>query len=52
LCSTIKEKENSKWPNARNMDAHKLFEVEDLEANRQDLTSYECMCMCYHGAKT
>jgi hypothetical protein len=34
------------------MDAPKLFEVENLEANWQGLTSYECPCMCYHGART
>jgi hypothetical protein len=35
-----------------NMDVKKLFEVEDLEANKQSLTSYECLCMCCHDVKT
>ncbi len=28
-----------------------LFEVEDLEATQHGLTSYECPCMCCHGAR-
>jgi hypothetical protein len=36
----------------KNMDAQKLFEVEDFEANQQGLTSYECPCMYCHGART
>jgi hypothetical protein len=35
-----------------NMDAQKLFEVENLEANQQGLTSYDYLCMCCHGART
>lgn len=34
------------------MDVKRLFEVEDLEANKQSLTSYECMCMCCHDVRT
>lgn len=33
------------------IDAQKLFEVKELEAHKQGITSYECMCMCCHGAK-
>jgi len=36
----------------KNMDAQKLFEVEDFEANQQGLTSYECPCMYCHGVRT
>lgn len=32
------------------MNAQTLFEVEDLEATWQGLTSYACSCMCCHVA--
>jgi hypothetical protein len=32
------------------MNAHTLFEVEDLKATQHGLTSYACPCMCCHGA--
>jgi len=33
------------------INAETLFEIEDLEATQHGLTSYECPCMCCHGAR-
>jgi cytochrome c1 len=33
------------------IDTQRLFDLEDLEANQQGLTSYKCPCTCCHGAK-
>jgi hypothetical protein len=45
----------NEMPNAQmqwHLDAHALFEVEELEANQQGLTSYECPCNYYHDERT
>ncbi len=42
-------------PNAQiqwHLDAQALFEVKELEANQQGLTSYECPCNYCHGKRT